>query len=687
MKPRALLLVVLTTLALVGPGAVGDARASLPAPIDLRVTGGEETWHPENRFFLQWKNPDTGFSLPITDVGYLIRDRFGAVVKEARLGWAGHQIDNLTIPGPPGVYTAVVWFEDRVGAGNPAAVSLRYDDTRPATARAVQPDRWLGRSDFSHLIEIEHPQGPPPPSGIRGYAISIDRSSDGQPCAGPSRCTDTETDLRGGIEDDSLPVAELPEGENHVHVVAVSGSGMRSAAIGDTVLRVDRTDPTTDLGGVPSGWTNRAIPVTVTARDSASGMEGDGAFTAIQIDGGPPTVADGDSVSSTVIGDGVHRIAHYARDAAGNVNDGATRNGVRDLLPSISTVRIDRDPPEVAFLDSQDPADPELIRAQVTDPMSGPSADRGSIAIRALGSGDRFQPIPTQVLGDSLRARWDSEAYPPGRYEFRASGYDDAGNMTITQRRVDRSVMALANPLKTPTALSIGFGGERLVWQNCTRSDGGRHCRREAVSALGRRPQRRVVPYGRGTLISGRLTTEAGAPIAGAPVRILEQLGRGAGAAERIATVGTDSAGWFSIRVEEGPSREISATFGGSRTLTRSAATSLRLGVRSKITIRASSPTARVGGRPVVFSGRLIAGEGEIPAEGRSLSLQFRVPGVPWTEFRTVRTDAHGRFRYAYRFSDDDSRGVRFQFRAHAATQSDWPYEPGSSGPVAVLGI
>ena len=52
-----------------------------------------------------------------------------------------------------------------------------------------------------------------------------------------------------------------------------------------------------------------------------------------------------------------------------------------------------------------------------------------------------------------------------------------------------------------------------------------------------------------------------------------------------------------------------------------------------------------------------------------------------------MQTDARGRFRYAYRFSDDDSRGVRFQFRAYAPAQSDWPYEPGSSRPVAVLGV
>ena len=377
---------------------------------------------------------------------------------------------------------------------------------------------------------------------------STDRPTAGR-AQGPSRCTETETDLQGGIADDSIPVAELPQGESHVHVVAVSGSGISSTEIGDTVLHVDRTDPVTHLSGIPDRWTNHAFTVTASAADADSGMAGGGAFTAIRIDGGLPTVADGDSVSATVIGEGVHRIARYAQDAAGNVNDGSTRNGVRNLAPIVSAVGIDREPPQVGFVAARDPADPELIRALVTDPLAGPSAARGSIGVRAEGSGDPFQPLPTQVLADGLRARWDSEAYPPGRYEFRATGHDAAGNASIADP------MVLSNPLKTPTTLSIGFGGETLVWQNCTRKASRRHCRREAVSELGRRPQSRVVPYGRGTLVSGLLRNASGAPVPSAPVRILETLGHGPGSRARIATVGTDPAGRFSIRLPAGPSR------------------------------------------------------------------------------------------------------------------------------------
>jgi len=80
------------------------------------------------------------------------------------------------------------------------------------------------------------------------------------------------------------------------------------------------------------------------------------------------------------------------------------------------------------------------------------------------------------------------------------------------------------------------------------------------------------------------------------------------------------------------------------------------------------------------------AAPGTIPAGGKSVQLQFHLPGLPWTEFRTVQTNRRGRFRYAYRFSDDDSRGASFQFRAFAPAQSDWPYEPAGSRPVTVRG-
>jgi hypothetical protein len=112
----------------------------------------------------------------------------------------------------------------------------------------------------------------------------------------------------------------------------------------------------------------------------------------------------------------------------------------------------------------------------------------------------------------------------------------------------------------------------------------------------------------------------------------------------------------------------------------------VRLLVLGDVRMHASSSTARIGGAPVVFSGGVGDLGAPIPTGGRPVELQFRFPGSEWSEFRTVQTDAHGHFRYPYSFSDDDSRGIRFQFRAFAPAQDGWPYEPAFSRPVFVSG-
>ena len=75
-----------------------------------------------------------------------------------------------------------------------------------------------------------------------------------------------------------------------------------------------------------------------------------------------------------------------------------------------------------------------------------------------------------------------------------------------------------------------------------------------------------------------------------------------------------------------------------------------------------------------------------IPARGLPVQLEFRLPGLPWTQFRTVQSDAAGRFSYPYSFSDDDSGGVRFLFRAFVPATGDWPFVPATSRQVAVTG-
>lgn len=637
-------------------------------PYELRVYGGEEAWHTSNGFSLSWTNPEdpsNRFVSPVAAVHYRVLDRLGAVViGDTRIAGPRYWIDPLTVPDIPGYYTAEVWLEDALGfQGEAASAKLLFDDERPAPVAPTPPSGWIARNAIPYPLHIDHP-ATTPVSGIEGYAISVDSSPEGEPCAAADRCLDSEIDLRGGVDGDTLPLPELPEGTSYAHAVAVSGSGMESSAIGTAVLRVDRTLPVTRLAGVPNGWSNQPVTLTATATDALSGMQASGPsgpFTAIRVDGGAPATASGASVSTAVIGEGAHEVAYYARDAAGNVNDGGDSNGLPNEPPSTAAVRIDREPPSVSFVNSQDPREPELIEARVLDSLSGPDPSRGWIGVRRAGSGDRFEELPTEPSGGGLRARWDSDSWPAGDYEFRASGYDAAGNATTTAQRADGAAMVLSNPLKTPVSL---------------------HTRLES----GGRAVRRPLPYGRGALLGGRLIAGLRTPLAQMPVRIVERFAPGASPLERVSTAWTDGGGSFTARLAPGPSREVTAVFAGTPTLSRAASRPVGLGVRSGLRLRVSSAVATIGGRPLVFRGRVAVAGCAVPPGGKAVQLQFRLPGLLWSEFRTVQTDRAGRFRYAYRFSDDDSRGARFQFRAYASAQGGWPYEPGGSRPVAVRG-
>jgi len=633
------------------------ARATEPMRMEnLQVDGGEANWHASRSFRLDWTQVP-GPPLVPRAVLYRLFDAAGNLIEgPVRVTENRRMLDPLEVPPVPGAYIAEVWLEDGEGRMGPASrATLRFDDTVPPPAAPQRPDGWLAGHETA-LLRIGHPAGPLPPSGIRGYAVSLGAGDGSSPCAHPDWCSVAETDLPRGIGDDTIALGTLPEGETYVRVVAVSGSGMVSLPT-TVVFRSDATLPRLSLHGVPPEWSDGPVRLAALAADELSGMAPGGAsgpFTAIAVDGGPPALGFGGSVSAWVSGSGVHRVAYFGRDAAGNVADGA----LGGPAPATATVRVDEDPPRVLFAPAQDPAEPERIEATVADPLSGPSPDRGSISVRQAGSHGRFEELPTQILGSRLVANWDSDSYPRGKYEFLATGYDRAGNAVTGSDRLRGAKMILVNPLKTQTRLEGNI----------------------AVRRAGN------IPFGQGAQFRGRLQNISGATLGGQEVVVTETFAPGSQPGRRTTVVRTGADGAYAVRLAPGPSRDVSAAFAGTRTLTRAGGRSVHLGVKSSISLHASAHTARVGGAPIVFGGRVTC-TGTAPLkEGLPVELQFRYPGAGWSGFRTVQTDRHGRFRYAYRFSDDDSRGVRFQFRAYAKGREDWPYEPAASRPIAVTG-
>lgn len=633
------------------------AEATEPLRIEgLRVNSGEGGWQASNVFGLEWTQVP-GPPVEPRAVIYRLFDSSGHLVagpiRETKKLVA---LDRVEVPPAPGLYTVEIWLEDDEGRAGPAVrAPLRFDDTVPPVAVPQDPAGWLAGHEMA-VLKIGHPAGALPVSGIRGYAFSLDAGDGSSPCLHPGWCSLAETDLPRGIGDDTIALGTLPEGETVARVVAVSGSGVASP-VSSVVFRSDATLPNLLLQGVASGWSSGPVRLTVLAADELSGMAAAGPagpFAAVAVDGAPPALAEGDTVSTWVAGSGIHDISYFARDAAGNVADGAPG----DSLPPRATVRIDEEPPRVLFSPAQDPSEPERIEATVADPLSGPSPDRGSIRLRRAGTSGRFEALPTRVVGDRLIANWDSDSYPTGKYELLATGYDRAGNATTGADRARGGKMVLVNPLKTPTRLEAGFGAR-----------GGRRIR-----------------FGREKPFGGRLRNLSGAPLAGQEVTVTETFAPGSRPPQRITRIRTRSDGTFSLQLAPGPSREVSAAFAGTKTLTRASSASIYLDVSASVRLRASATRAKVGGRPIVFGGRVVQTGVAPTTEGLPVELQFRYPGAKWSAFRTVQTDARGRFRYAYRFSDDDSRGVRFEFRAYRKGREGWPYEPAYSRPVAVTG-
>jgi hypothetical protein len=678
MKRLPLVLGVAWALALPHTAAAESLRMT-----NLRVEGGEANWHADNAFRLDWDQVPGPPAFPRAVI-YRLYDSQGSVVAgPIRNAKSVLTIDPLKVPSTPGIYTVEAWLEDGEGQMGPAAyATLRFDNAKPAAPAPIAPGGWLNTHEQA-LLEIGHPSGPPPISGIRGYAISLDEGSGSFPCASPNRCSLAETDLSGGISDDAIALEPLPEGETFARVVAVSGSGVPSP-VATALFRIDGTVPRLSLQGLPSGWSDGPVRLSVLAADPLSGMIATGPggpFTAVSVDDSPFAISFGDDVSRWISGSGAHTVSYFARDAAGNVGD-----GLLGPSPQTATVWIDEEPPRVFFAPAQDPAEPERIEATVADSLSGPSPDHGTISLRQAGTGASFAALPTRLVGDRLIAHWDSDSFPPGRYEFEATGSDRAGNVQTGSERVHGGKMILVNPLKTPAALEAGFGGRQLIWQHCSKTRRGRRCRRQKITSFDARPAARTVPFGHGVRFGGLLRSAEGVPLGGREVAVLETFARGGEPRERTTLVRTEPDGTFFLQLGPGPSREVTARFAGTSTLTRAAARSVHLGVLASVRLRASTATAKVGGAPVVFSGSVDETGATRSGQGLPVELQFRYPGAEWSEFRTVETDAGGRFRYAYRFSDDDSRGVRFQFRAYVTGREGWPYEPAFSRPVAVTG-
>ncbi|HXR61369.1 MAG TPA: hypothetical protein VN732_08590, partial [Solirubrobacterales bacterium] len=349
--------------------AFAAAVPSTAGATDFQISNlhvvGAAGWRPEPVFVLEWDRSPPPPASP-SALLYRIYDSTGRLVQATVRNREAERRITIKAPEAPDAYKAELWLEDAEGQmGPPAQVTLRFDDAVPSAPVPSGPPGWLAAQQVA-ILDVGLSPAPLPVSGIRGYAVSIDSGGGSFPCAEPDRCTAAETDMSGGAEDDTIALGALAEGTSYARVVAVSGSGVASPAAG-VPIRVDATAPELSLLGLPEGgWSRGPLQLTAIAADRLSGMAAAGAagpFTAIALDGSPPNVEHGDRASVSVAGTGIHHVTYFARDAAGNVNDGQ----LRGAAPLSAAVGIDEEPPRVAFAPAQDRAEPERIEAVVDD--------------------------------------------------------------------------------------------------------------------------------------------------------------------------------------------------------------------------------------------------------------------------------------------------------------------------------
>jgi hypothetical protein len=189
-----------------------------------------------------------------------------------------------------------------------------------------------------------------------------------------------------------------------------------------------------------------------------------------------------------------------------------------------------------------------------------------------------------------------------------------------------------------------------------------------------------TVPFGRRGSIKGRLTTAAGAPIAGATLQVLDrELRTGTHYRQRLELT-TDADGRFSVLPGKGAARAIRFEYRSRRLLAQpDVAKRVELRVQASSTLSIAPRRVRPGGR-IRISGRLRGLP--LPRSGKIIELQA-FEGGRWRDFRTTRARRSGRFATSYRFQRA-GRGASFLIRARIRREDAYPYYLGYSPRVRV---
>jgi hypothetical protein len=220
---------------------------------------------------------------------------------------------------PAGVSPAAVEVTDLNGDGHPDLVVSDHGG-----GLAV----LLGRGDATFLPAQIITTSPAP----RFFAVG-DFDGDGWPDLALPLDTGTAVQTllnRTNSATQTVTATANAEGVWYFHVAAVDVAGNPGPTSTRQVI-IDTTPPVT-TDNAPSGWQGHAVTVTLTPKDTGSGMSGGQAGTWYSIDGGAATPG-----TSVAVGNGTHTVTYYSRDAAGNVETAHSVTVKVDTAPPVTT--------------------------------------------------------------------------------------------------------------------------------------------------------------------------------------------------------------------------------------------------------------------------------------------------------------------------------------------------------------
>ncbi len=238
---------------------------------------------------------------------------------------------------------------------------------------------------------------------------------------------------------------------------------------------------------------------------------------------------------------------------------------------------------------------------------------------------------------------------------------------------------ATAGPTGSATGTAIGPGSplaQRGPANGVNASDEAKLTARWTSTAKATRTS----GYGQADRVTGRLTTTAGEPISGALLDVSVTAADQGARAASLTSARTGPTGVWTLTLP----RDVSSST--LRFAYRShvddtvpvATATLTLRVHAGIALRIAPRVTSVG-RSIFFSGTLHGTP--IPPGGKQLVLEAS-SGSEWIEFRTITTNAKGRYHASYRFKFPGP--VTYRFRVLSRYEADFPFLEGTSNVVGV---